>query len=335
MTGGVKMPVFSVIIPVYKAEKYLKECVESVLNQSFTDIEVVLVDDGSPDNSGYICDSMAEFDTRITVIHKENGGATKARLDAAKASSGKYIVPVDSDDYVLPGLFERLNDIQKEHDPDIISYEVENRKITTESAYGDLKNRLLGGDEWNKLKCKLVYDKELPGFNSGIATFGVCTKAIKRDIYLRHQETVPSDFICAEDLSVTAPSYKDSKTVYFSDFPGYFYRYNEESTTSTFREDDTGHLPNLREYLISKLGEEHRSAIDAFILINASEYALNAARHYESKKDYLKCLKTHITPELQNIIKGAKLGKLSAKEWARAYLFKYKMYSLLRFLIKH
>lgn len=93
------MPLFSIIIPVYNVEKYLNKCVDSVLNQTFADIEVLLVDDGSTDNSPAICDSYAEKDKRVKVMHKENEGVSKARNLGIDHSTGDYIIFLDSDDY--------------------------------------------------------------------------------------------------------------------------------------------------------------------------------------------------------------------------------------------
>ncbi|HAP9560050.1 TPA: glycosyltransferase, partial [Enterococcus faecium] len=81
----------SIIVPVYKVEKYLRKCVDSILAQTFTDFEVILVDDGSPDNSGKICDEYAEKDNRVRVIHKENGGLSSARNAGIDVARGKYL----------------------------------------------------------------------------------------------------------------------------------------------------------------------------------------------------------------------------------------------------
>ena len=97
-----KLPLVSIIVPVYKAEAYVATCIESIQAQTCTDWELILVDDGSPDNSGQICDNYAFGDERITVIHKMNGGVSAARNDALKIAKGKYLSFVDSDDYVLP-----------------------------------------------------------------------------------------------------------------------------------------------------------------------------------------------------------------------------------------
>lgn len=102
------MDKISVIIPVYKVEKYLRKCVDSVLAQTYTNLEIILVDDGSPDRCGEICDEYARIDSRIKVIHKENGGLSDARNAGIEAATGEYIAFVDSDDYISPYMYEKL-----------------------------------------------------------------------------------------------------------------------------------------------------------------------------------------------------------------------------------
>ena len=98
----------SIIVPVYKVEQYLDECIKSLINQSYKNIEIILIDDGSPDRSGMICDKWSHKDNRIHVIHKKNEGAAKARNEGLKIACGKYIGFVDSDDYISPYMFETL-----------------------------------------------------------------------------------------------------------------------------------------------------------------------------------------------------------------------------------
>ena len=98
----------SVIIPVYKVEEYLERCVQSVLNQTLKDIEIVLVDDGSPDNCPKMCDEFAKKDSRIKVVHKNNEGLGKARNSGLEVATGEYVAFVDSDDYVHPEMYEIL-----------------------------------------------------------------------------------------------------------------------------------------------------------------------------------------------------------------------------------
>lgn len=104
----------TIVVPVYKVERYLEKCVESVLKQTYSNLEIILVDDGSPDNCGKICDSYAALDNRVVVIHKENGGLSDARNVAIDIAKGQYIAFVDSDDYVheqyISYLYELLLD---------------------------------------------------------------------------------------------------------------------------------------------------------------------------------------------------------------------------------
>lgn len=102
------MPKVSIIIPVYNVEKYLQRCMDSVLTQSFEDYEIILVDDGSPDNSSHLCDEYAKMDIRVKVIHKKNGGLTSARLAGYRLALGEYIAFLDSDDYINKNMIEKM-----------------------------------------------------------------------------------------------------------------------------------------------------------------------------------------------------------------------------------
>lgn len=116
-------PEISVIVPVYRVEGFIEECVTSVLKQTFLDFELILVDDGSPDRCPQLCEEMAEKDDRIHVIHKENGGLSSARNAGMKIASGKYLFFLDSDDYLHPKTLETLYGIAKRESCDIVSCE--------------------------------------------------------------------------------------------------------------------------------------------------------------------------------------------------------------------
>lgn len=113
------MPEISIIVPVYKVEKYLDTCVRSILAQTFTDFELILVDDGSPDGCGALCDAYAKEDPRVSVIHKKNGGLSSARNAGIEAAGGKYIGFVDSDDYIAPDMYGFLYENIKKEQADL------------------------------------------------------------------------------------------------------------------------------------------------------------------------------------------------------------------------
>ncbi len=113
------MPMISVIVPVYKVEPYLHRCIDSILAQTYTDFELILIDDGSPDNCGAICDEYAQRDKRIRVIHQENGGLSAARNAGIDIARGEYLSFVDSDDMIAETYLERLFEVLTEEHADI------------------------------------------------------------------------------------------------------------------------------------------------------------------------------------------------------------------------
>ena len=101
-------PKISVIVPVYKVEPYLRKCLDSIVGQTYQNLEIILVDDGSPDGCGAICDEYAAQDKRVRVIHKANGGVSSARNAGLTAATGEWIGWVDSDDWIEPDMYERM-----------------------------------------------------------------------------------------------------------------------------------------------------------------------------------------------------------------------------------
>ena len=165
----------SVIIPVYKVEKYLEKCIESIIKQTYTNLQIILVDDGSPENCGKICDEYAQKDSRIEVIHKANGGLSDARNVGINRANGRYIGFVDSDDYIKEDMYEKLINLIKEYNADVSIcnlYDVIDGKeyvrnkdngIHEYSRIDILKEILLDKNiqsyAWNKLYKKELFDE--------------------------------------------------------------------------------------------------------------------------------------------------------------------------------
>jgi glycosyltransferase involved in cell wall biosynthesis len=126
----------SVIIPIYKVEEYLDECVTSVVNQTYSDLEIILVDDGSPDNCPQMCDEWAGKDNRIKVIHKVNGGLSDARNAGIEIATGEYIAFVDSDDFIKPDMIEKLRAALAKADADIAACGILTCEGETQTAWG-------------------------------------------------------------------------------------------------------------------------------------------------------------------------------------------------------
>lgn len=168
------MPKVSIIVPVYKAEAYLHRCVDSILAQTFTDWELLLIDDGSPDKSGEICDEYTKKDSRIRVIHKKNSGVAAARQDGLELSQGEYIIHADSDDWMEPQTLLELYTVAQHEKADVVlcDYYIVNGDFKTyvkqkptqisnnDRIIKDFTRNLLGS-LWNKLvrrECILKYN---------------------------------------------------------------------------------------------------------------------------------------------------------------------------------
>ena len=155
------MDLISVIVPVYNVERYVNRCVESIMNQTYPELEIILVDDGSTDSSGVLCDTFAEKDARITVIHKKNGGLSDARNTGIDASTGSYIVFADSDDWLDPDMIQLLYNVLKKNNADIAecSYRnvytdhiLEETSCSAEVVNGDSVTALEGMLDWKYFK---------------------------------------------------------------------------------------------------------------------------------------------------------------------------------------
>lgn len=165
------MPKLSIIVPVYKVEQYIHKCVDSILNQTFTDFELILVDDGSPDNCGKICDEYAKKDERVRVIHKDNGGLSDARNFGLKEAKGEYVSFIDSDDWVDSDLYGDVLSYADKNELDVVCfdvYEVKGEKIKYRNRFNE--NKVFTGkdalykiltDEIDNSACDKVYKRAL------------------------------------------------------------------------------------------------------------------------------------------------------------------------------
>lgn len=219
------MPEISIIVPVYKVEKYLDTCVRSILAQTFTDFELILVDDGSPDRCGALCDTYAGKDPRIVVIHKENGGLSSARNAGIEAAGGNYIGFVDSDDYIAPDMYSFLYENIKKEQADLSMcglFDVyagrEPRRLA--EYYG-----VMGPEEAVEMVLK-----------AKIASISAVNKLYKKEIFdgIRYVEGRH-----AEDAFAIVDILLKCKTIVVSSRQKYYYVHRGDSiTTKQFSEHD-------------------------------------------------------------------------------------------------
>ena len=224
---------FSVIVPIYNIEKYVRKCIDSVLAQSFTDYELILVDDGSPDNCPTICDEYAKSNPKITVIHKENGGLVSARQAGIKLAKGDYIFNLDGDDALLPDALESAYAIINKTGADIVSFSY---RTCINGEIGDVVEDLAEEGLYNKAEIeKCIYPNLLSNKNMGHLFYFLWGRAIKRELIFNHQLNVNPAISLGEDLSCIVPCFLDANTVYISKKDVYLYTIRNDSISTDFK----------------------------------------------------------------------------------------------------
>lgn len=214
-------PLISIIVPVYKVELYLEKCIKSILDQTYKNLEILLVDDGSPDRSGILCDDWAKVDSRIKVIHQENKGASAARNAALRVATGDYIGFVDSDDYVAPEMYEvLLNTIIQS-----------GKKISCCGAYRAIDNKGLEPFSGVKISGVLDIDTALDKLFYWDLDTAVWSKLFERSIW--KNVFFPEGEI-NEEFSILIPLFVKSGGVACTNQRLYYYRQNSTSVTSTW-----------------------------------------------------------------------------------------------------
>lgn len=240
---------FSVIVPIYKVEKYLKRCVLSVLSQSCGDFELILVDDGSPDNCPGICDDFANQDVRVRVVHKENGGLVSARQAGLRIAQGEYVFCLDGDDALMDGALETAAKCIADTDADMVCFA---HQIYRNGVYGPTVRDLAAPGLYDKARLeKEVFPKLLSDENMKNLHYFVWGKAIRRTLAQKHQLRIPTQVSLGEDISCVMPCYIEAQRVCFSDTPVYYYTIRDDSLSTDFKVSQITQLANVSAYLQS------------------------------------------------------------------------------------
>ena len=282
-------PKISVIVPVYKAEAYLHRCVDSLLAQTYTDFEVLLVDDGSPDRSGEICDEYARKDSRVRVFHKENGGVSSARQCGMDYAQGEYTIHADPDDWVDSTMLEELYRKAKEEDADMVICDF----------YEERKNKTIyvrqqpSSLDHETVLCELF--QQLHG--------SCCNKLVRRACYREFGVRFPLELSFCEDLYVN--SCLVSNNIRIEYFNRAFYHYDHCVNSNSLTSKNSNFIykqERLLDKLLRKsLSESHYSLISEKIMFRLAygELIKGGETLFSFKKDYValkkEIFKLHIT----------------------------------------
>ncbi len=230
----------SIIIPVYNTSKYLDQCLQSVLDQTYTDWECILVDDGSTDNSGEICDNWGKKDNRFIIIHQKNQGVSAARNQGIKKSKGEYLCFIDSDDWVTPYYLTHLLSGMKENEIDM---------VVTGTIHEASRPEIHAPQENCKIKIESKYTKV---FIENVGLFyGPCAILFKTSLIKSNHKTFPKDLSFGEDTTFVFSYLHHVRDIALAPFADYHYRISETATLS-YR---FGEIKTLIRYDLWKMRE--------------------------------------------------------------------------------
>ena len=217
-----QLPLISVIVPVYKVENYLDCCVQSIVNQTYSNLEILLIDDGSPDASGAMCDAWAEKDSRIRVIHQENAGGGAARNAGLDAARGERIAFVDSDDYIAPDCYQYLHTLLEEG-ADIAECDfVETER--NDAVFGTDAGEISFYTPLEAMRCH-IRDTAFRQL--------IWNKLYRRDLLVDHQIQFTSEVRWAEDLVFNMQYLEYANVLVSIPEAGYYYVQNPQSICHT------------------------------------------------------------------------------------------------------
>lgn len=298
----------SIVVPVYKSEKFLFECVESIMKQTYTDFELILVDDGSPDNCGIICDKLAKEYDNIYVIHKKNGGASSARNVGIEISHGDFLMFVDSDDTIEKNMLERLFYVQQQTNADVVGSLLHPQRQFTDVDY----------QQYTSEECvKKLFLRKLDS--------SPCTKLIRKS-YLNNVHF--PEGITNEDIVFLYHLYDKCERVCYLNECFYFYRKNIDSVTHSLKDHALDMVINA-DYLVDEVANNNPDYIEYVITYRDKIYLdfcfLLLRNHFYNKTEYRNrydYCRNLLMKRFKNIL------------FSQIYSWKYKVKLLLTILYK-
>ncbi|MGE8204569.1 glycosyltransferase family 2 protein [Heyndrickxia sp. NPDC080065] len=290
-------PAISIIVPVYNEELYLKQCIDSILAQTFTNFELILVNDGSTDCSGDICDEYESKNSRVRVIHKNNGGLSSARNAGIKEAEGEYIGFIDSDDFIDENMYKNLYQLCQETNSDI-----------SICRFGrEIDGELISDDEEKIIKEMDHIEGMRQLFKGVLYRFSVCNKLFKKTCF---ENILFPEGRIHEDLSTTYKLFSNANKVVFTNYVGYMYVKRENSIlTSTFNKRRLDAFTGWEEILpFMKQNYPQLSnvvyACFAYACVDNSYYIVNQVADKKERKKYLLFIQSSVRKFYKDIVKN-------------------------------
>lgn len=331
----------SIVVPIYNVEKYLEQCIDSIINQTLKDIEIILVDDGSPDNCPQICDDYAKKDSRIKVVHKKNGGLSSARNAGIEVATGDYIGFVDSDDYIELDMYEKMYSIAIENNVDFVMSDY--YRVSDGGKVIATLDMDEGIYEKNKIK-RDIFPTLIMGddINYG-SLLAVWHCLYKRELLEKNNLIFDEEVKYSEDnLFSSIIGYKANSFYYMKGSYLYNYRYNPNSISKTYKPDAWSvylKMNNkLKDVFLNVEDYDFRNQLYAHIIyyaFNCINHVGNSDKSFSYKYNEIKRILN--TKELQEGFKNFKPGNISTKLKISIWMLKHKFiinYMIIKGYIK-
>ena len=334
-------PMLSILVPVYKVEQYIHECIDSILAQTFTDFELILVDDGSPDRSGAICDEYEKKDNRVSVIHKENGGLISARKSGIEKASGEYVGFVDSDDWIDADMYAMLCKRAIETDADIVSSGHIHEKGATREYHGAQQDFLyVSGKEIREdlLTTFLMHQTEREIDIRNIYTNSLWSKIYKRTLLTANISFWNDKAVYGEDMLLNFIVLLNAKKVtIIGNSYCYHYVSRQGSMMNCLNEKRWEEVKARCEAIvnISQMREYHSTEVDiclGWLVYNTIKQFLHSNDNFGRKRQILRnIMKENPVPRQFNLFKKH-CNSVADKTYI--YLISGKMYGLVILLMR-
>lgn len=316
-------PLISVIIPVYNVEKYIHTCIDSIISQTYKNIEIILVDDGSEDNSGHICDVYAKSDSRIKIIHKENGGLSDARNVAIDIARGDFITFVDSDDFVETDYVEYLYKLISKYSADLSICNISKIFEGKESKKQIISNDIQTQYNAQEALSDMMYQKK---FDTS-----ACAKLYRTELFKEIRYPKGKYY---EDLATEYKLFSKCNKIVHGSLIKYYYLIRKNSiTTSEFsikRMELIDIAEEMLDFISTKYPDIKKSAISRYVSANF-QILLQAPK----EKDQFKAEKKRIINNIKKYRKTVLFDKNSRIKNKIAIIGSYISISFTRFIYNH
>lgn len=326
MDRKVSMELVSVVVPIYNVEEYLDRCVQSIRKQTYKKLEIILVDDGSPDLCGKMCDEYTQQDQRIKVIHKKNGGLSDARNVGAEAATGKYLLFVDSDDYIEPELVRKTVEAAEKYQSDIVLFDY--KRLEPD---GSIEVCSIQGVPEKQTFCLDEYPQVM------IESISAWNKLFSRTFFVESQIRFPIGYYY-EDLGSSPKYFLESKRLSYVQEAFYNYVIRDGSIMSETKEEKSYHdrcmmADGVIKYYQEKNAyQKYKSELEYLLLFHVYFIPAKEILFRKGDRKYIQKFRDFVRNQDSDYTKNKYIKNMSKKEKIQFYMIDHGQYWVVNFL---